>query len=149
MFNVYEDNSEEAIRSCHKLAEQHYYEVEGKSSTIPFALDIGMLIKCSEMGLLSLVVVEKGGVVVGYMANLVSPDLMTSKLVAKELGIYLDPSVRGSKAFIIMMRYVEKAMRERGVTAQILAFKEGHDTGLAQRLGYSKTETIYQKLLGE
>jgi hypothetical protein len=147
MFDVKEESTREVLCECYELARAHYYEVEDKSEVVEFELDLDTLGKLIDMEVLCLVTVRTDGVVVGYMANIVSRDAMTNSLVAKELGIYLDPSVRGSKAFIKMMRTVEAVMIKRGVTSQLLAFKEGHDVGLAERLGYKKTETIYQKIL--
>ena len=144
-----QEESGDIIYQVWELAKVHYYEVETKSATIPFKLDIGLLEQLSSMGLLSIVTARDGGELVGYFANMISPDVITSKLISKELGIYLAPEYRGSGAFPKMVELVEQLAKEKGVYSQVLAFKEGHDFGIAQKLGYEKTETLYQKILEE
>lgn len=151
MFNieVVEDNRRETLEDLVELARAHYYEVEAKSETVPFNLNVDLLSQMVDLGILSVVVARDEGVLVGYFANMISPDVITSKLISKELGIYLDPSYRGTGVFQEMMSLVEEIAKERGVYSQVLAFKEGHDHGIAEKLGYEKTETLYQKLLEE
>lgn len=146
---VYEDSSLQTLRGCLELARQHYYEVEEKSSTVPFDLNMGMVETLADMGLLRNVVAVREGEVVGYFANIISPCIYTSQFTAKELGIFLLPSARGGSTFYRMLKLTEQLAKEAGCYSQMLAFKKGHDSGFAQRLGYELTETIYQKLLGE
>lgn len=145
---VYEDSSVETLHKCLDLARKHYYEVEAKSSSIPFDLNMEMVGTLSEMGLLRNVVAVKGGEIVGYFANIISPCIYTSKFVAKELGIFLLPSARGGSTFYRMLKLTEDLAKEAGCYSQMLAFKKGHDIGLAERVGYTLTETTYEKLLG-
>lgn len=147
MYEFNEENHRESIQECLSLAEAHYKEVESKSSTIPFNLNTESLSNLADMGMLSLIVVRKEGQALGYMCNLVTMDMMTSVLSASELGIYLDPSVRGGKTFLKLMKATEQVLRDKGVKQHMIMFKAGHDTGLAQRLGYQHTETTYMKLL--
>lgn len=146
---VYEDNSLQTLRGCLGLARQHYYEVEEKSSTIPFGLNMEMVEHLSKLNLLRNVVAVRDGKIVGYFANIISPCIFTSKLTAKELGIFLHPSARGGSTFYRMLKLTEQLAKEAGCYSQMLAFKRGHDVGLAERVGYELTETVYQKLLGE
>lgn len=148
MFEFKEENSRESIVECLSLAEAHYKEVESKSTTIPFNLDVNTLAPLADNGMLSLVVVRKDGVAVGYMCNLVTTDIMTSTLSASEVGIYLHPDVRGGKTFFKLMKHVEDVLKKKGVLQHLIMFKAGHDTGLAERLGYKHTETTYMRLLG-
>lgn len=147
--SVYEDSSVETLHKCVGLAEQHYYEVEEKSSTVPFGLNMGMVEHLSKLNLLRNVVAVRDGEIVGYFANIISPCIFTSKLTAKELGIFLHPSARGGSTFYRMLKLTEQLAKEAGCYSQMLAFKRGHDVGLAERAGYELTETVYQKLLGE
>lgn len=146
---VYEDSSAEMLERCIGLAEQHYYEVEEKSSTIPFGLNMEMVQTLASLGLLRNVVAVRDGEIVGYFANVISPCIFTSKFTAKELGIFLHPSARGGSTFYRMLKLTEQLAKEAGCYSQMLAFKRGHDVGLAERVGYELTETVYQKLLGE
>lgn len=147
--SVYEDSSAETLHKCIGLAEQHYYEVEEKSSTVPFGLNMEMVEHLSKLNLLRNVVAVRDGEIVGYFANIISPCIFTSKLTAKELGIFLHPSARGGSTFYRMLKLTEQLAKEAGCYSQMLAFKRGHNVGLAGRVGYELTETVYQKLLGE
>ena len=147
MYDFKEENSRESVIECLGLAEAHYKEVEAKSASIPFNLNLDTMCDLAKNNMLALIVARKDGVAVGYMCNLVTVDMMTGVLSASELGIYLDPSVRGGKAFLRLMKATENILRARGVKQHLIMFKAGHDTGLAQRLGYEHTETTYMKLL--
>lgn len=146
---VYEDSSIETLWKCLELAREHYYEVEEKSSTIPFNLNMAMVEQLANSGMLRNVVAVRGGEIVGYFANIISPCIYTSRITAKELGIFLHPSARGGSTFYRMLKLTEHLAKEAGCYSQMVAFKEGHDVGLAQRAGYTPTETVYHKLLGE
>lgn len=146
---VYEDSSIETLWKCLELAREHYYEVEEKSSTIPFGLNMEMVNTLSDLGLLRNVVAVRDGEIVGYFANILSPCIYTSRMTAKELGIFLHPSARGGSTFYRMLKLTEQLAKEAGCYSQMLAFKKGHDSGLAERVGYEMTETVYQKLLGD
>ena len=146
---VYEDSSVETLHKCLDLARKHYYEVEAKSSSIPFDLNMEMVGTLSELGLLRNVVAVRDGVIVGYFANLINPCIYTSNFVAKALGIFLLPSARGGSTVYRVLKLTEGLAKEAGCYSQMLAFKKGHDFGLAERVGYTLTETIYEKLLGD
>lgn len=149
MYSFNEENSREAVEECLSLANDHYQEVESKKEAIPFNLDVNAFDALIQAGMLSLIVARKDGEAVGYMANLVTKDIMTSVMSASELGIYLDPSVRGGKVFLKLMKASQEVLKSKGVKQHMIMFKVGHDVGLAQKLGYEHTETTYMKLLGE
>lgn len=146
---VYEDSRIETLWKCLELAREHYYEVEEKSSTIPFGLNMEIVSTLSDLGLLRNVVAVRDGEIVGYFANIISPCIYTSRFTAKELGIFLHPSARGGSTFYRMLKLTEQLAKDAGCYSQMLAFKKGHDSGLAERVGYEMTETVYQKLLGD
>lgn len=148
MYKVQEESSIEVFTECLLLGQSHYEEVEEKSNQIPYKVNYDMMKVMAAHGLISVVTVrDSEGVLAGYMGNLVGEDFFTSQLEAKELGIYLKPEARGGRVFLKMIGLMEKLMVDRGVVTQYLMFKEGHDAGFAERLGYVKTETVYQKLL--
>ncbi len=149
MYSFKEENTLEAVTECMLLAKAHYEEVEDKKSSIPFKFDINTYKALIDNDMLCTVIVRKDGNAVGYMANLVTKDLMTSKLSASEIGIYLSPEVRGGKTFLKLMKATQQALKDKGVVQHMIMFKAGHDVGMAQKLGYRHTETTYMKLLGE
>lgn len=146
--DIKEENTEQVLEQAYELARAHYNEVEEKAATIPFNPDLNLFKQLLGLDMLFIVTARVDGELVGYFANLISPDLFTSKLVSKELGIYLHPDYRGSTAFVRMLRLAEEGAKDRGAYSQMLAFKKGHDFGMAERLGYDVTETIYHKIMG-
>ncbi len=147
MFDVKEENTQQALEEARPLAEAHYYEVEAKAGSIPFRLDTNLLYEYIKMGIFFVITARSGeGEMVGYFANLVSPDPITSRPVSREFGIYVKPEYRGTEVFKQMMGEVEKGAKARGCYSQLLAFKEGHNVGIAEKLGYEPTERIYQKV---
>lgn len=147
MYEVVEDNSIEAMRACLRLSEAHYNEVEDKATIVPYNINWPVLEALQAAGALLLVVAKHDGEVVGYFANIINQDIMTSRLVASELAIYVNPTYRGGRLFFKMLKTVEKSLIERGVTTQLITFKAGHNTELPLKCGFSHTETTYQKIL--
>ncbi len=148
MFRVQEENTREVLEEAKPLAEAHYYEVEEKGDKVEFRLDTSLLYEYMKMGIFYVVTARtEAGELIGYFANLVSPDPITSRPIGREFGIYVKPEYRNSQVFTQMMEKVEEGAKARRCYSQILAFKEGHDVGLAQKLGYGPTEQLYQKVL--
>jgi len=147
MFEVCEDNSKGTLLECLELAKKHYYEVESKSEEIPLNFNMSILNAMYDAGLVSTVVAKEDGKLVGYYSNIISEDFMTSKLVARELGIYVDESRRGSRVFLKMLAEVERLMAEKGVAVLYITFKVGHNESMPLRCGFDPTETTYQKIL--
>jgi hypothetical protein len=147
MYSIKEESTLEVFHECLKLGEAHYNEVEGKAPRIPYNVDYELAKTLIELGLVVIVTARSGGQLVGYFVNLISKDFFTSRKEAKELGIYVKPEFRGSSVFYRMTKATEKIIADKGVVSMYIMFKEGHDKGLAQKLGYEKTETVYQKFL--
>lgn len=149
MFEIKEETSKEVFFECLRLGEQHYNEVEAKSDKVKYNLNYDMASALIDLGLVRVITARKDGNLVGYFGVLVTEDFFTSRLTAKELGIYVAPEARGTTCFFRMTKLVESILRDEGVVALELMFKAGHDRGIAERLGYEVTETVYQKFLGE
>lgn len=147
MYKIQEEDGLEVAMECIELGINHYYEVEDKSSIIPYNVNWDICKALVEHGLVLIVTVrDEAGTLVGYMINLISEDFMTSQIEAKEIGIYLSPEARGGRTFLKLLGFTQSALLDRGVKTQYIMFKEGHDSGMAERLGYRKTETVYQKI---
>lgn len=149
MFDIREDNTIEAAKEVIPLAAVHYAEVEEKAPTVPFNINWMTIEALIQAGILSLVVARVDGVAVGYFANLITEDFMTSQIEAKELALYIDPKYRHGKLFIKLMKVTEDVLRSRGIKTQYITFKAGHNTHLPLKLGFTHTETTYQKVLEE
>lgn len=146
-FDIKEENTVEAAREVIPLAARHYAEVEDKASTVPFNINWSTIEALIAADILSLVVARIDGVAVGYFANLITEDFMTSQIEAKELAIYIDPAYRKTRLFHKLMQVTEDVLKQRGIVTQYITFKAGHNTELPLRLGFTHTETTYQKIL--
>lgn len=147
MFDIKEENTMEAAREVIPLAAKHYAEVEDKASTVPFNINWNTIEALIEAGILSLVVARVEGLAVGYFANLITEDFMTSQIEAKELALYITPEYRHGKLFIKLMKTTEEVLKSKGIKTQYITFKAGHNTHLPLKLGFTHTETTYQKIL--
>lgn len=147
MFEIKEENTMEAAKEVIPLAAAHYNEVEDKASAVPFNVNWSTIEALVQAGILSLVVARVDGVAVGYFANLITEDFMTSQVEAKELALYIDPKYRHGRLFPKLMKATEEVLKDKGIRTQYITFKAGHNTELPLKLGFTHTETTYQKIL--
>lgn len=147
MFKVEEENRFEVVKELFSLSLAHYNEVEDKSDTIPYNPNWETIKALFDNDLVSLVVARKDGEVIGYFANLIAEDFFTSRVEAKELGIYIHPDYRGGRLFLKLLIASEVALRARKVSTWYITFKNGHNTLLPLRVGFVPTETSFQKIL--
>lgn len=145
MYRLSEENTLEALEECFELCQRHFYELGGDHNFQPFEVDWTTLKSFLSANLLSVLVARKDEVVVGYFMNLVSKDFMTSKLVGKELAIFVDKPYRGGRLFMKMVKATEQLLKDRGVVTQYITFVEGHNDKLPLKLGFSPLEITYKK----
>lgn len=138
----------ELFEEAKELAQAHYEEVEKRSEEHKFHFDPVLLQAIISQGMVVTVVArdEEGGMV-GYFANMLSPDTFTNEVVAKEIGIYLTPEARGRGAVKELFFVMEEHLRVSGISLQLIMFKKGHNERVPARLGYEATEVVYQKIL--
>lgn len=145
-YNIRFDDSYEGLEAAFQLGEQHFNEVEEKHQQVPYNVDYQMLRTIYDTGLVRLIVCEdESEKMVGYFLSLISPDIFTSTLIAKEVGIYLDKGSRGHGLFKVMLEMMEEELTLSGVKTNLISFKEGHEH--TTPLGYAPTERAYQKIL--
>lgn len=147
MYEIKEENSLALARELFPLLVGHYNEVEDKSSVVGFNINWALLESFFTAGIMSVIVARVEGKPVGYFANMVVEDFMTSTLVAREMALYIDPAHRKGRLFIRLMQETEKVLKGRGCSVQHITFKAGHNTDLPLRCGFEHTETTYQKVL--
>ena len=146
MFKIQEENTIECVAECAALGKLHYDEVESKADTVPYNINMKTAKLLLDNNLLSMVAARSDGELVGYIINLIGENFLTSEVEAKEVGIFIRKDHRGGKNFYKMLKFSQQCLLERGARSQYIMFKAGHDVGLAERMGYEKTETIYQKI---
>jgi len=99
-----------------------------------------------------LAVVEIKGEVVGFTAGVKSFLLASTKaLVATELAWWISPDHRGGKSGIKLLRHIETQAKSQGIKYWSMVTMESSAPEMVakmyERMGYSKSETIYTKVL--
>ncbi|WP_020208285.1 GNAT family N-acetyltransferase [Gilvimarinus chinensis] len=99
-----------------------------------------------------LAVVEISGEVVGFCAAIRSPLMGSTKAqVATELAWYVSPAHRGGRNGVALLKHMEQLAKAQGVKYWTMLYMESSmpDTvrKMYERLGYSKAETSYTKVL--
>jgi len=151
MYKVQEETTAKSLAECLRLGEMHYDEVfEHKKDIVPRNYNWQFLKICLDNGLIHIITArDEEEKLIGYFANLVSPDMLSSTFVAKELAIFVHPEYRKSGIFSDMIESMEKLCKVNGVTTQILAFQVGHNDQLPLQFGYRHTENVFEKILIE
>src|SRR5574337_2086391 len=120
MYNIQEETNVKVMAECLRLGKLHYDEVfADKKDRVPRNYNWQFLNICLTNGLLHIITARnKQGELVGYFADLVSPDMFSSTFVAKELAIFVHPNHRKGGVFKDMLEYVESLLKKNGVTSQ-------------------------------
>lgn len=149
MFDISEENSMSTLEECFSLCQDHFYELGETHNFQPFNVDWATLETLLNANLLSILIARKEGVIVGYFMNVLNVDFMTSKLVAKELAIYVDKPHRGGRLFYRMVKETESLLKSKGVVTQYITFVDGHNEKMPLKLGFTPVEITYKKELSD
>ncbi len=105
----------------------------------------------AKVGQLHIVTVRDSGLIVGYHWSIVRPHLHYKQSLTAYTDIYyLFPKYRKGMNGIKLFKFAEKTLKERGVQRMYTASKVKLDMSVVfERLGWSKTEVVYTKLLGD
>lgn len=129
------------------LGLEHFSEVEKKSQSFLFELDLDILKLLLDNNQLVVVVALQDEVLVGYYASVISKDLFTKEEIAKEVAIYVREDLRSSGICTELFRLVEKELISLGISVNYTGFKKDHNEEFPIKLGYEVSEIIYQKVL--
>lgn len=145
MFDIVVLDDPRSIKACFYLGKDHYEEVEKEFSHLPYQVNWPMVEKLIETKCLSVVAAFDGLSLIGYIGNLISPDVYSKAVKASELGMYVKESYRNQGVLRLMLEKSEEELIKLGVTSHYIVFKEGHEHNVPD--GFVKTETTYMKLL--
>jgi GNAT superfamily N-acetyltransferase len=99
----------------------------------------------------ALVVVDADGEVVGFSAAVYSPSLGNPVLTGVELAWWVSPEHRKGRNGIALLQFMEQLAKERGVKywtmAAMMSSMPEEICALYERLGYSKAEISYTKVI--
>ena len=150
-YNIIEESNQKVLSECLRLGKLHYDEVYAhKKDKIPRNYNWQFLQLCMSNGLMHIITSRTSdGELIGYFVNLISPDMFSSKFVARDLAIFVHPDHRGQKLFQKMLYQMEELVKENRVASQTLGFQVGFNDELPKKEGYRATEVVYEKLLQE
>lgn len=150
MFNVQEENTEEALMECIEMGAQNQYnEIIQKNAKVSMKLDTILMAKILKAGMIKLVTArDEDGKCIAYFCNLIDTDWLTSKKMGKELAIFVKPEYRKSGVFSEMLKLQEKICVDLGVVTQVLEFQMKHNDKLPLSHDYTPTGIVYEKHLG-
>lgn len=133
------------------LCELHWSEIALDKDKVPLDPDIQTFQMLEDAGQLVIVTVRDDQKLVGYHFSLVRPHLHYKTSMTAYVDMYfLHPDYRGGMAGFKMFKFVETALKERGVDRIYSGTKLHKDMGkLFERLGYNETERLFVKWIGD
>lgn len=151
MYNIQEETNVKALSECLRLGRMHYSEVYAdKEDKVPMNYNWQFLDLCLKNNLMHIITArDENGTLIGYFADLVSPDMLSSVFVAKDIAIFIHPDHRGRLLFKKMLKAMEELLIKNGVTTHYMAFQKGHSERLPLAYGYKPREIVYEKFLEE
>ena len=150
MFKVQEENTEEALMECINMgAQDQYDEIIEKHDKVKMKLDIPLMTKILNAGLIRLVTArDEDGNCIAYFCNLIDTDWLTSKKMGKVIAIFVQPEYRNSGVCSEMLKLQEEICIKLGVVTQALEFQINHNDKLPLSHDYVPTGIVYEKYLG-
>lgn len=132
------------------LLQQHWQEVAGHKDKIKLDPDFDKYRELAEADALCCVSMRLDGRLVGYFICFVWPHIhYKDHLMAMNDAIFILPEHRkGLTPALSLIKFMEGALRERGVSKMIVNTKLKHNFGsVLMRLGFKPFEEVYDKLL--
>ena len=142
---------EDIIEELKPLLEAHWKEIANYQSEIKLDPDYVKYQTMSDQDMLHMVTARQDGKIVGYHINFIIPHMHYKQhLFAFNDILYLCPSLRKSSVALRMFKYTEKNLKKLGVSVITVHMKvEFPFDRLCEYLGYSYTERLYTKYIGE
>ncbi len=130
---------------------KHWEEVALNRDKMPLAPDFDRYDFMEQKGFLHIVVARKAGEIVGYHFTIVGPHLHYVTTLCGQTDIYyIAPEHRTGRTPLRLFQHVEKTLKDRGVKKLFTGTKLSLDAGpLFQFMGWSPTETLYTKYIGD
>lgn len=131
------------------LIQDHYNEVYPLRETHDLSMDWDSYGKLEELGFLKIFTARDAGELVGYLWVIVSPNIHSKgSTTACDDGLFVAKSHRGKFIAVKLIKFVEKCLKEDGLkTLHLVGTTEKPIDALVERMGYSKIETKFQKVL--
>ena len=149
-----------AFEEAQELLQEHWEEIAINKDKIKLAIDKERYKDLADRGVLHIVTVRDANIqksawdpgrLVGYHVGLIVPHLHYKNDLHGMTDIFfVHPDYRKGRIGIELFKFVEKAMKERGVVKLMTAVKMHKDIGLIfERLGWTEAEREFCKYIGE
>ncbi|MET3133628.1 hypothetical protein AAKU55_003918 [Oxalobacteraceae bacterium GrIS 1.11] len=141
----------DALPDMEPILVQHWHEIALGHDKVPLDIARERYQSLCDAGALHVVTARKDGAMVGYHVAIVSGHLHYLSTPHAITDVYfILPAYRRGFTGIRLFRFVEAAMRTLGVKKLVTGTKLHLDMGAILRwLGYSATETVYTKYIGD
>lgn len=128
----------------------HWEEIALHKDSIKLEIDFDSFDGMDAQGVLHVVVARDAGKIVGYWLGIIKPHLHYVNSLTAYTDVYYvrQESRRDVFLFQKMLAFVEKTLKDRGVQKLFIASKSHKDLSkIFDRMGMTRTETVYTKLL--
>lgn len=151
MITYHVESFEERLEELQTLLPMHYKELALNQDHVPLSPQYHVYIERERTGGLLFVTLRDAGELVGYFIGFIAPGLHYSTCLTCTMDIfYVRADKRAGSAGVRMFRFVEDALRKRGVQRWFMGSKIHADaSALFKRIGAAPVETYYSKWLGE
>lgn len=103
-----------------------------------------------DSGYLQITTARDNGELVGYLANIVSRNLLYDALCSYHVGWYVSPEYRGKLTGLYLLDKATPFLRDIGVKRMYGAHTDELDaSGIFKRLGWKHIEDHYSKWIGD
>ena len=133
------------------LLEEHWEEVALNKDKIKVNPDWSAYYTLEEQGKLKIFTARYEGILIGYFVVFVSPHIhYKDHLFANNDLIYLSPKYRKGFTSVKLIKFAEKCLKDDGVSVLVINTKNHKPFHkLMKFLGFSPSETLYSKYIGD
>lgn len=138
-------------RDCQDLWLEHYDEIAVQKDKMPMRPDVASYVALEQAGRLQIVTARDDGKMIGYILSVVRPHLHYADVLSGyEDAYFLSKSHRKGMTGVKLIREAIRYMKAVGVQKAFFMTKVALDMGrIFERLGFSKTDIVYSKWIGD
>lgn len=140
----------EFIAEAQPLFPIHWEEIALHKDSIRLDIDYAAFDAMDAQGMLHVVVAREEGKIVGYWLGIIKPHLHYVKSLTAYTDVFYMRQECRKDVFVFhkLLKFVEQSLKKRGVQKLFIASKQHKDLSkIFERLGMTRTETTYTKLL--
>lgn len=139
------------LQEVKPLLRGHWEELALNKDKVPLDPNYDQYLTYDDQGKMLVVTLRENGELVGYFIGIIGPGFHYKTCLTYTMDIfYVKPTSRGNGGGQIMVEFLEKELKRRGVQRTFMGTKCHKDAGwLFEKLNYQKVEIYYSKWLGD